>query len=97
MRIAGIGAPAKGNTLLNYCKLDSAMVECLTEKSPLKIGLFSPSMHIPVIDEKYLFDEQPEAALLLSWNLADELVPKIRQKGYKGIFIIPNPIPRCVQ
>jgi len=94
--IAGIGAPAKGNTLLNYCKLDSTMIECLTEKSSLKIDLYSPGMHIPVVDEKYLFEEQPEAALLLSWNLADELIPKIRQKGYKGVFIIPNPVPKCV-
>jgi hypothetical protein len=96
-RIAGIGAPAKGNTLLNYCRLDTTMIECLTEKSPLKIGLYSPGMHIPVVDEQYLFDEQPEAALLLSWNLADELMPKIRQAGYKGTFIIPNPIPKCVK
>ncbi len=95
-RIAGIGAPAKGNTLLNYCGLDTMLVEYLTEKSPLKIGLYSPGMHIPVVDEKYLFDEQPEAALLLSWNLADELVSKIQQKGYKGIFIIPNPVPRRI-
>ncbi|MCR4276197.1 MAG: class I SAM-dependent methyltransferase [Candidatus Parcubacteria bacterium] len=96
-RIAGIGAPAKGNTLLNYCKLDGTFIECLTEKSALKIGLYSPGMHIPVIDEAYLFEEQPEAALLLSWNLADELVPKIRQKGYKGVFIIPNPVPKCIE
>jgi SAM-dependent methyltransferase len=96
-RIFGIGAPAKGNTLLNYCKLDTTIVDCLTEKSALKIGLYSPGMHIPVVDDKYLFDEQPEAALLLSWNLADELVPKIRQKGYKGVFIIPNPVPRSIK
>jgi hypothetical protein len=96
-RIVGIGAPAKGNTLLNYCKLDTALIGSLMERSPLKIGLYSPGMHIPVVDEKYLFDNQPEAALLLSWNLADELVPKIRQAGYKGAFIIPNPVPRIIQ
>lgn len=95
-RIVGIGAPAKGNTLLNYCKLDTSTVECLTEKSELKIGLYSPGMHIPVIDEAYLFEEQPEAALLLSWNLADELIPKIKAKGYNGKFIIPNPVPKVI-
>lgn len=96
-RIAGIGAPAKGNTLLNYSKLDTSLLECLTEKSALKIGLYSPGMHIPVVDEQYLFNEQPEAALLLSWNLAEELVPKMRNAGYQGNFIIPNPIPRVIE
>jgi len=90
-RIAGIGAPAKGNTLLNFCRLGPDAVDYLAEKSELKIGLFSPGMHIPVVDEARLFEDQPEYALLLSWNLADELIPKIRGKGYKGRFIIPNP------
>lgn len=95
-RIYGIGAPAKGNTLLNYCKLDTALIECLVEKSALKIGLYSPGMHIPVVPEERLFADQSEGAILLSWNLADELVPKIRSKGYKGTFIIPNPVPRLM-
>lgn len=92
-RITTIGAPAKGNTLLNYCKFDTEWIDCLSERSPLKIGLYSPGMHIPVVDEKYLFEVQPEVALLLSWNLAQELIPKLRAQGYKGSFIIPNPTP----
>ncbi len=92
-RIIGIGAPAKGNTLLNYCKIDSDLIDYLTEKSKLKIGLFSPGMHIPVVDEELLLKEQPEAALILSWNLAEELIPKLRKLGYKGKFILPNPVP----
>lgn len=95
-RIVGIGAPAKGNTLLNYCKLDPTMIDYLTEKSKLKIGLFSPGMHIPVVDEERLFNEQPEAALILSWNIADELVPKLRKLGYRGKFILPNPVPMII-
>jgi len=95
-RIAGIGAPAKGNTILNYCKLDTDMIEYLAEKSALKIGLYSPGMHIPVAHESRLCEDHPEAALLLSWNLADELIPKLRQAGFRGQFIVPNPIPRLV-
>jgi len=95
-RIAGIGAPAKGNTLLNYCKLDTDMIEYLAEKSTLKIGLYSPGMHIPVVDESRLLRDQPEAALLLSWNLADELIPKLREAGFRGQCIVPNPVPRLV-
>lgn len=95
-RIVGIGAPAKGNTLLNYCGLDAKVIDYLAEKSPLKIGRYSPGMHIPVVDEARLFEEQPEAAILLSWNLAEELKKKLREKGYRGKFIVPNPIPRIL-
>lgn len=92
-RIVGIGAPAKGNTLLNFCKLDADTIDYLTEKSPLKIGLFSPGMHIPVIDEAQMFESQPEAALMLSWNIAEELMTKLRKNGYRGKFVLPNPVP----
>ncbi len=91
-RIVGIGAPAKGNTLLNYYGMKDK-IDYLVEKSDLKIGTFAPGTRIPVVEESRLFEEQPEYALLLSWNLADELVPKIRGKGYKGKFIIPMPKP----
>lgn len=90
-KIVSIGAPAKGNTLLNYCRLGPEIIDYLAEKSVLKIGLFSPGIHIPVVEEDRLFKEQPDYALLLSWNLAEELIPKIRNNGYKGKFIIPNP------
>lgn len=92
-RVVGIGAPAKGNTLLNYCKIDADLIQYLTEKSPLKIGLYSPGMHIPVVDESRMFEEKPETAIILSWNIADELIPKLRKLGYEGKFIIPNPVP----
>ena len=95
-RIVGIGAPAKGNTLLNYCKFDSDSIAYLTEKSPLKIGLFAPGNHIPVVDEALLFEEQPDYALVLSWNIADELIPKLRNAGFRNKFIIPNPQPRII-
>ena len=94
--IVGIGAPAKGNTLLNYCGLDAQTIDYLTEKSVLKIGLYSPGMHIPVVDEARLFEDRPEAALLLSWNIAEELKNKMRQNGYQGKFVVPNPVPRIL-
>ena len=95
-RIVGIGAPAKGNTLLNFCHITTATVDCLLEKSDLKVGLYAPGTHIPIVDESVLYSEQPEFALLLSWNLSDELMSKLRQKGFKGKFIIPFPQPRIV-
>ncbi len=90
-RIVGIGAPAKGNTLLNFCGITSEIVNCLFEKSDLKIGLYAPGTHIPVVSETLLYAEQPDVALLLSWNLSDEIIPKLRRNGYRGKFIIPFP------
>lgn len=90
-RVVGIGAPAKGNTLLNYCGFTSKNIEYLAEKSALKMGLFAPGSHIPVVSEERMLKEQPEYALMLSWNLADELIQKLRSKGFKGKFIIPFP------
>ncbi len=89
--IVGIGAPAKGNTLLNFCGITSELVSALLEKSPLKIGVFAPGSHIPVLSEDLLSMKQPAFALILSWNLADELISKARANGYAGRFIIPFP------
>ena len=96
VRIAGIGAPAKGNTLLNYCRFDPDIIEYLVEKNPLKIGRFAPGTHIPIVTEAQLFTDQPEYALLLSWNIAEELIPKIKASGFKGKFIVPNPAPKVI-
>ena len=49
-RVAGYGAPAKGNTLLNYCAIDTRLLAFTVDKNPLKVGLFTPGMHIPVRD-----------------------------------------------
>lgn len=90
-RIAGIGAPAKGSTLLNYCNITSDIMDYIAEKSNLKIGLYTPGTHIKVVEEKFLFEDQPDYAFLLSWNIADELIPKLRNSGYKGKVIVPVP------
>ena len=92
-RIVGIGAPAKGNTLLNYCQLTADTIDYLAEHSKLKIDKYSPGAHIPVLDEKKMLEEQPEYGLLLSWNLKDIIIPKLREKGYKGKVIVPIPTP----
>lgn len=91
-RIAGISAPAKGNTLLNYCNINSDILDYLTERSPRKIGLFSPGKHIPVVDDDVLKDDQPDYGLLLAWNLRDEIMKNLsffRERG--GRFIVPMP------
>ena len=84
--------------LINYAGLDDAILDCVLEiAGSYKIGKYIPGTLIPVLDESKLFDDQPEYALLLSWHIADELIPKLRSRGFRGKFIVPLPEPRIVE
>jgi hypothetical protein len=97
-RVYGIGAPSRASTLINYTGLDDAILDCVLEiAGSYKIGKYVPGTLIPVLDEGKLFDDQPEYALLLSWHIADELIPKLRSRGFRGKFIVPLPEPRIVE
>jgi SAM-dependent methyltransferase len=96
-RIVGVGAPARSSMLLNYCKIDRDLVDYVVEPpGSLKNGLFTPGGRIPIVEEPRMLEEQPEYALMLSWHIADELVPKLRDKGFRGGFVVPLPEPRLV-
>jgi hypothetical protein len=96
-RVYGVGAPSRASTLVNYVGLDDSIIECVLEiQGSYKIGKMMPGTLIPVLEESKLFEDQPEYALLFSWHIADELIPKLRQKGYRGKFIVPLPTPRIV-
>jgi hypothetical protein len=90
-RVAGIGAPMKASTLLNYYGVTADLVEYLGEVNQLKVGTVVPGVRVPVVHEDVLFQDQPDYALILSWNMADSLMPKFRERGYKGKFILPVP------
>ena len=95
--IAAVSAPAKGMTLLNYCEIDSNILDFITEKSPLKIGKYSPGAHIPIFSDEKLYEEKPDFALLLAWNFADEIIENLSDfKNSGGKFIIPIPKPKIV-
>jgi hypothetical protein len=96
-RVYGIGAPSRASTLINYVSLDDGILDCVLEiKGSYKIGKYIPGTMIPVLEESRLFEDQPEYAMLLSWHIADELMPKLSARGYKGKYIIPLPSPRVV-
>jgi C-methyltransferase C-terminal domain/Methyltransferase domain len=96
-RIYGIGAPSRASTLIHYVGLDDGILDCVLEiKGSLKIGKYMPGTLIPVLEESDLYKDQPEYVLLLSWHIADELIPKLREKGYRGKYIIPLTAPRIV-
>lgn len=96
-RVVGIGAPSRASTLLSFTGLDEGVLDYIAEVSTSeKIGRLMPGTRIPVLDEKVLYEDQPEYALLLSWHIADELMANLRRKGYRGKFIIPLPEPHLV-
>ena len=91
-RVPGIACPGRASTLLNYCKIDSELMPYIAEQSTsLKLGLYLPGMHIPIIDEETLFSEQPEYAVMLSWHYAEPIIKKLRQKGLRSKIIVPLP------
>lgn len=97
-RVFGIGAPSRASTLINYVGLDDGILDCVLEvKDSLKVGKYMPGTVIPVLEESRLYDDQPEYALLLSWHIAEELIPKLTAKGFRGQYIVPLPIPRVVR
>ncbi len=96
-RIYGIGAPSRASTLINYVGLDDGIIDRVLEvPGSHKNGKYMPGTLIPVVEESCLFSDQPEYALLFSWHIADELIPKLQQKGFRGRFIVPLPTPRIV-
>lgn len=89
-RIAAYGAPAKGNTLLNFYALGSDVIEFVTEALPSKIGLFTPGMHIPVVDIAWARENPPDYYLLLAWNYKDVILKNEQEfLARGGKFIIP--------
>ena len=96
-RIQAISAPSRASTLAHYAGLDDGLIDCILEiDGSRKIGRTLPGTLIPVVEESRLFADQPEYALMFSWHIADELAPKLRDKGYKGKFIVPLPRPRII-
>jgi len=97
MRIAGYGAAAKGNTLLNWCRIGPETVEYIADDTPLKQGLFSPGMRIPIVSTRRISLDKPDYVLVLAWNWFHEIAKK-EQKYIDngGKFIVPVPEPRIL-
>lgn len=96
-RIAGYGAPAKGNTFLSYFGIGKDMLDFIVDDSQWKQGLFTPGTHIPVISSRELYEQQPDYLLILAWNFAESIMKqheRFRKRG--GKFIIPVPTPRVL-
>jgi hypothetical protein len=91
-KIAGYGAPGKGNTLLNYCGIRTDFVDFTVDRNPYKHGRFLPGTRIPIFPPERIADEKPDLVLILPWNLKDEIMAQLDYvRGWGGKFILPIP------
>ena len=91
--IVGYGAPAKGNTLLNYCGVRTDLIDYTVDRSPHKQGHFLPGVHIPIYAPEQIHQTRPDYLLILPWNLREEVMQQmsfIREWG--GKFVVPIPV-----
>jgi SAM-dependent methyltransferase len=96
-KLAGYGAPAKGNTLLSFLDIGPEHLAYIADRSSLKQGLYTPGQHIPVVAPQRLIADQPDYVLLLAWNFADEIVQQQAEYLSRGgKFIVPVPEVRIV-
>jgi SAM-dependent methyltransferase len=90
--VAGYGAPAKGNTLLNYCGVRTDFLDYTVDRSPHKQGLFLPGTHIPIFAPERIAETKPDYVLILPWNLRDEIVAQMAHvREWGGKFVVPVP------
>jgi hypothetical protein len=96
-RVVGYGAPAKGNTLLNYCGVTSDLVEYTVDRSPHKQGRFLPGTHIPIFEPERINVTKPDYILILPWNLKDEIINQLSfARDWGAQFVVPIPEPQIV-
>jgi len=91
--VAGYGAAAKGNTMLNFCGIKSDMISFVADANPHKQGKYLPGSHIPVVEEAVLKEEKPDFIVIFPWNLEKEVTNQlsyIKEWGGKFAVAIPN-------
>ena len=91
--VAGYGAAAKGNTLLNFCGVRKDLLKFIVDASPHKQNKFIPGMHIPVVEESWIRKHQPDYVVILPWNIKEEIsvqLDYIREWGGKFVIAVPE-------
>ena len=90
--IAGYGAPAKGNTLLNYCGLSTEVIDYTVDASPFKQGRYLPGSRIPVLTPEAIDDTKPDLIFILPWNLKDEIMTQLgHAREWGARFLVRTP------
>jgi hypothetical protein len=92
LRIAGYGAPAKGNTLLNYCAIGHDFLDFTVDRSPHKQGRHLPGTHIPIRAPEAIDELRPDVVFILPWNLREEIMGELeRIRAWGGRFLVRAP------
>jgi hypothetical protein len=90
--VVGYGAPAKGNTLLNYCGIGTDFLEYTVDINPHKQGRFLPGSRIPIRSPETIFQTRPDYVLILPWNIREEIMEQMQGiREWGGRFVIPIP------
>ena len=90
--VVGYGAPAKGNTMLNYCGVGPELVAYTTDRSPHKQGHYLPGVNIPVHAPERLLADRPDYIVILPWNLRDEIATQLAEvRAWGGRFVVAIP------
>ncbi len=90
--VIGYGAPAKGNTLLNYCGVGKDLIDYTVDRSPHKQGHFLPGTRIPIFSPDRIKETMPDFVLILPWNLQDEIMNQMKYiRQWNGRFVVPIP------
>jgi SAM-dependent methyltransferase len=90
--VVGYGAPAKGNTLLNYCGVGPELLRFTVDRSPHKQGRFLPGVQIPILAPERIVDARPDYVFILPWNIKDEIIEQMRVvRDWGGKFVVPIP------
>lgn len=90
--IVGYGAPAKGNTLLNYCGIKTDFLDYTVDRNPHKQGCYLPGSRIPIYHPDKIKETKPDYVLILPWNIKDEIMQQMAYiKEWGGKFIVPIP------
>ena len=96
-RVVGYGAPAKGNTLLNYCGVGRELVEYTVDRNPHKQGRYLPGTHIPIFEPERISVTKPDYILILPWNLKNEIINQLSfARAWGAQFVVPIPEPQIV-
>jgi predicted TPR repeat methyltransferase len=90
--VAGYGAPAKANTMLNYCGIGPELIAFTVDRNPSKHGMLMPGSRIPVLPPQAIFESRPDYVVILPWNLRDEIVSTMADiKAWGGRFVVLTP------
>lgn len=92
VKVVGKSCPGRASTLLNFYGVDTTLIPYLAElPTSRKLGMYLPGKHIPVVNEKILWKEQPDVIVLLAWHYADFIIHRLKSQGIRSDFVIPLP------